>query len=555
LYQTSSKMFFRNKTIKKLKQKKSYGRKITLLTIIFYSVVLMAYCEIQTDSARLFLDQAEQSLSIEDQIFLSKKALLHGKHNNDSLIVGDIYNFLGTAYQEIGIIDKSLSFYIDALELYKETNNLDGASNVLNNLGVIYGSRGQYEIALEHFKEAIKIKKQLNSPAQETDKELMYLSGSFNNIGLIHDLIDQKDSALYYFNKSLQIRKRLNDYTGISDSYSNIGITYLSLKENTLAERYLMMSFQIADSIDDVSLNVNAAYNLAEFYFLQGDNTNAEKYLNRCYERASLFGARDLMMSIFDLRSEISLSKNNYKDAYLFQKKYIALKDSLINEETESQIAQLQIAHEVQQKEERIILLKKEKQNEIQQNEFKSIMLLILYIFLFITAAIAFVFFRQKKKLAFSNKELVKRNLEIISIDKKQKDNPINATKKYASSALSEEKKQQTISNLKQIIEEEELFLKKELTIELAAEKLEISRTYLSQIVNETFNTNFTTFINHYRINHAIQLISDPTNSIYSIAGIAELSGFHSISSFNTLFKQKTGLTPSAFRKIATENN
>ena len=546
-------MLLENKTI--LKQTRPYYRKGIFLTLLFYSVVLMAYSEAEIDSARLLLDRAEQSLSIEEQIILSKKALVHSINKRDTLIVGDIYNFLGTAYKEIGIIDKSLSYYIEALEVYKRTNNRDGISNVLNNLGVIYGSRGQYVLALEHFKEAIIIKQQLISPDQETDKTLMYLSGSFNNIGLIYDLIDQKDSALYYFDKSLQIRKSLNDYMGISDSYSNIGITYLNMNKNTLSERYLIMSFQIADSIGDVAHYVNATYNLAEFYFLQGDITNAEVYLNRCHEKASLFGARDLLMSIFDLRSKISLSKNDYKNAYFFQKRFMTLKDSLVNEETESHIAQLQIAHEVQQKEEKIVLLEKEKQNEIQRNEFKSTMLLILYIFLFISVAIAFVFFRQKKKLAFSNKELVKRNLEIISIDKKQKGNNDTTTKKYASSALSDEKKQQIIFNLKRIIEKEELYLKNDLTIELAAAKLEISRTYLSQIVNETFNTSFTTFINNYRINHAIQLISAPVNSIYSIAGIAGLSGFHSISSFNTLFKQKTGLTPSAFRKIATENN
>ena len=539
---------------KLLKHKNKYVRTRLFLTVLLCALFLTGYSEEKVDSAGILLDSAIQSKSIEKQISLAEKALMHSMEKRDTLIVGDIYNFLGTAYKEVGIIDKSLSLYMKALEFYKKTNNRDGASNVLNNLGVIYGIRGQYELALEHFKEAIKIKQQLSNFDQEADKLQSYLSGSFNNIGLIHDLIGQNDSALYYFNKSLQIRKSIKDYEGIADSYSNIGIVYLSMNEITLSEQYLLKSFEINDSIGSIGFYENSAYNLSEFYYLQGDISNAEKYLNYCYEREKSFGSKDLLSSIFELRSKISLSKNDYKNAYLFQKRYMALKDSLINEETESHIAQLQIAHEVQQKEERIIILKKEKQIEIEQNKFKSRVLLILYVFLFITAAIAFVFFRQKKKLTFSNKELVKRNLEIISIDKAKKEN-IDNTTKYASSALSDEKKQQTIFKLKQVLEEKELYLKKDLTIELTAAELKISRTYLSQIVNETYNSNFTTFVNNYRINHAIQLISDPTNTKYSIAGIAELSGFHSISSFNTLFKQKTGLTPSAFRKIAIVNN
>jgi len=541
--------------IKSLNYNKKYGKTPLFLTVLFCALFLTGYSEKKLDSAGIFLDSAMQSTSIDKQISLAKKALMHSLEESDTLIVGDIYNLLGTIYQEVGIIDKSLQMYMEARELYKKNNNRNGTSNVLNNLGVIYGNRGDYELALEHFKGAIKIKQQLSNFDQETDGVQSYLGGSFNNIGLIYELIGQNDSALYYFNKSLQIRKSINDYVGIADSYSNIGIMYLNSNNNALSEQYLLKSFIIADSVGNNRLYRNAAANLSEFYFLQGDINNAEKYIDYCYERDSSDIAIDIMISIFDFKSKISFSRNDYKKAYLYQKRYMELKDSLINEETESHIAQLQIAHEVQQKEERIVILKKEKQIEIKQNKLKSRVLFILFIFLSITAAIAFVFFRQKRKLTFSNKELVKRNLEIISVDRNKKERIDNTPTKYASSALSDEKKQQTISNLKQILEEKELYLKKDLTIELTAAKLKISRTYLSQIVNETFNSNFTTFINNYRINHAVQLISDPANSKYSIAGIAELSGFHSISSFNTLFKQKTGLTPSAFRKIAIIND
>ena len=91
------------------------------------------------------------------------------------------------------------------------------------------------------------------------------------------------------------------------------------------------------------------------------------------------------------------------------------------------------------------------------------------------------------------------------------------------------------------------------MTIETTASALSISRTYLSQIVNEAFDMNFTAYINKRRINHSIQMLSDAINNKYSIAGIAEISGFNSISSFNTFFKKHTGLTPSTFRELAQE--
>jgi AraC-like DNA-binding protein len=47
----------------------------------------------------------------------------------------------------------------------------------------------------------------------------------------------------------------------------------------------------------------------------------------------------------------------------------------------------------------------------------------------------------------------------------------------------------------------------------------------------------------------ARKLLIDPNFDHYSIEGISKEVGFSSISSFNTLFKKFTGLTPSQFKK------
>lgn len=42
------------------------------------------------------------------------------------------------------------------------------------------------------------------------------------------------------------------------------------------------------------------------------------------------------------------------------------------------------------------------------------------------------------------------------------------------------------------------------------ADLLGTNRTYLSQVINEQTQQNFTQYINNYRINEAIRLLSDP---------------------------------------------
>ena len=72
---------------------------------------------------------------------------------------------------------------------------------------------------------------------------------------------------------------------------------------------------------------------------------------------------------------------------------------------------------------------------------------------------------------------------------------------------------------------------------------------HTSQIINENLNKNFFDFVNDYRINEVKKCLSDSKFSHYTLLAIAYECGFNSKSSFNSLFKIKTGLTPSEYQK------
>jgi AraC-like DNA-binding protein len=150
----------------------------------------------------------------------------------------------------------------------------------------------------------------------------------------------------------------------------------------------------------------------------------------------------------------------------------------------------------------------------------------------------------QLRRQARSNAHLLKMNLEKVAIvaDK-------NPAEKYASSSLSDDKKDQILADLKTLMEEQQLFKDPQLKLETVAEQLDVSRTYLSQIINQTFSENFSSYINALRVRLAKEYLIQDEYQIYSIQGIAEMVGFNSLSAFNAAFKKETGLTPSYFRK------
>ena len=120
---------------------------------------------------------------------------------------------------------------------------------------------------------------------------------------------------------------------------------------------------------------------------------------------------------------------------------------------------------------------------------------------------------------------------------------------KYATSSLKDVEKEKLMKRLTKFMENEKPYLNENLNLKELANKLETTSNILSQIINEKFNKNFYEFINGYRINEVKSLLSDPKYSHYSLLGIAFECGFNSKSTFNSVFKQFTGKTPSEFKK------
>ncbi|MDY7393679.1 helix-turn-helix transcriptional regulator [Aureibaculum sp. 2210JD6-5] len=93
-------------------------------------------------------------------------------------------------------------------------------------------------------------------------------------------------------------------------------------------------------------------------------------------------------------------------------------------------------------------------------------------------------------------------------------------------------------------------FTNAKLSLETLAEELDISASFLSSIINKSNKTNFTDYINNYRVNQAKELLADKDYANYKILSIGLESGFNSKSTFYAVFKKFTGKTPAEYKKI-----
>lgn len=123
------------------------------------------------------------------------------------------------------------------------------------------------------------------------------------------------------------------------------------------------------------------------------------------------------------------------------------------------------------------------------------------------------------------------------------------STEKETISAREKTPSADAIEKIRRVMEEEQLYLQQNLTIEEFGRQAGIPYREVSVILNRHFNTNFFEFVNQYRVNKARALLLDPQRAETTILDILLESGFNSKSSFNRFFKRYTGMSAAGFRK------
>jgi AraC-like DNA-binding protein/uncharacterized Tic20 family protein len=158
--------------------------------------------------------------------------------------------------------------------------------------------------------------------------------------------------------------------------------------------------------------------------------------------------------------------------------------------------------------------------------------------------AFAFSFYGYKQPGIFSEIRIESK------VPRKEKLQEEDVDPKYEKSGLKNKDARKYLDQLLKYMEEKKPYLDVDLAIHDISDELEIPRHYLTQVINGMMGKNFYTFINEYRIEEVKKLLANTDYSKYTLTAIAYEAGFNSKSSFNSVFKKATGMTPSQFKDV-----
>lgn len=106
---------------------------------------------------------------------------------------------------------------------------------------------------------------------------------------------------------------------------------------------------------------------------------------------------------------------------------------------------------------------------------------------------------------------------------------------------------------VRELVVSEKLYTQHHLSLDDVADRLEVSRYYVSHAVNNYLGKSFITLVDELRIQEAIRLMGQAGTDKCRITDIASRAGFTDRQSFARICRRLTGLTPSELRlKLST---
>lgn len=122
---------------------------------------------------------------------------------------------------------------------------------------------------------------------------------------------------------------------------------------------------------------------------------------------------------------------------------------------------------------------------------------------------------------------------------------------KYEKSKLDESEIDRITALLEAYMNNERPWLHSELSITDLAGEIGVSRHLLTQTINERLGMNFNSYVNGYRIRYIVGEMEKGggNNRRRTLLELAMNAGFNSKATFNRVFRDITGMTPSQYRK------
>lgn len=288
-----------------------------------------------------------------------ENAIKVNTERGDTNDIMNCYVGLGMAYENLGELDKALSFYNQALKIAKAGKRVTSSIDAYANISNIQKTLKEYNKALESLMRCAEIFEEYNM--QESSKAYMI----YNNIGTLYLDIKEFRKALDYFNKALKGYESFNSNLLIVKTFTNIGLSYIGLEQLQEAKKYFDKAEKMAiENNMTAELIFNTAA-FAELYYSMRKYDLAIEKAVFAYDLSLENKWKEQTMQISYLLYKFYKARNLKHQALEYLEKYQKLYEEIYQESQQKLISELEVKYNTELKIEK-------KQSEIRELEIQK---------------------------------------------------------------------------------------------------------------------------------------------------------------------------------------
>jgi len=401
-------------------------------------------------------------------------------------------------------------------------------------VGGIYQTMGRFGEARKSLEESVE--------ALSKEEDISLLLSAYNALGETLDGMgnfEELRRVAVVWQEILDRYKKEAEVKGYTPSLGGrylyctlaAAVAEIETKQYAKASQLLEKAEQYADGRKQIArfklLQVQARYYVATHQYEKAIVCNKEN-MNSLVS----IGDSVSLLTVQIQQADFFLAAGQYKAAAELYKEVIPRKDKLRNAELTAQLDELRTIFEV----DKLTLKNKITTNRLYFAAVCSALLLVVVILIIL----------YNRRLRRKNRILY----DTIVQSQKVQDNLFFPNEQIPEGRLDND--EVLYRKLCQLMLKEQLFRDPQMKREDLAARLNTNRTYLADAIRKCAEgLTFTEYLNRYRLRYAATLLTE--NPDLSINEVGDDSGFNSRSTYNRLFRDYYGMSPSEYRSISKE--
>lgn len=245
-------------------------------------------------------------------------------------------------YQIQAEYGEALFILFEARRNFLKAGDAPGLGEVSTNIGAIFQNLGDYPKAEGYYRESLKIYLKLGRWKE--------LARCYNNFGSLAEDMNQPDKALSFHRKCMALWKQNGEKGWEGISYMHLGISHDLKGNQDSALYYLKASAKNLELLGDQRTEALVYSHLGNIWRKRGQMINAKEWCQKGLELAEKSQQIRYEVKCSECLSKVYESMGNPAKAFAFHKRFIALRDSVYNEQKAKEITRLEMNFNFQQR-------------------------------------------------------------------------------------------------------------------------------------------------------------------------------------------------------------